>query len=102
MMTAIGTKLFAISADTYIDPSLIYNRGSSYHAAKVIAAGSSKGAVCIHLHAVQIPAFGGEIYITIIINDSRTDISMACHLIQEQSGMCVYGIQDGGVGICSF
>ena len=92
MMTAIGTKLFAISADTYIDPSLIYNRGSSYHAAKVIAAGSSKGAVCIHLHAVQIPAFGGEIYITIVINNSGTDIPMACHLVQEQSGVSVHRI----------
>ena len=91
-MTAIGTKLFAISADTYIDSSLIYNRGSSCHAAKIIAAGGSKGAVCIHLHAVQITAFGGEIYITIIINDSRTNIPMACHLVQEQSGMGVHRI----------
>ena len=92
MVTAIGIKLTAVSADTYIDPSLINNRGSGRHAAKVIAAGNSKGAVCIHLHAVQIPAFGGKIYITIIINDSGTDIPMACHLVQEQSGMGVYGI----------
>ena len=91
-MTAIGTKLFAISADAYVDPSLINNWRSGRHAAKIIAAGSSKGAVRIHLHAVQIPAFGGEIYITIIINDSGTNIPMACHLIEEQSGMGIYGI----------
>ena len=92
MVTAIGIKLTAVSADTYIDPSLINNRGSGCHAAKVIAAGASKGSVCIHLHTVQIPAFGGEIYITIVINNSGTDIPMACHLVQEQSGVSVHRI----------
>ena len=91
-MTTIGIELATVSADTYIDPSLITNRGSGCHAAKVIAAGASKGAVCIHLHTVQIPAFGGEIYITIVINNSGMDSPMACHLVQEQSGVSVHRI----------
>ena len=92
MVAAIGIKLSAISADTHINPSLINNRGSGRHAAKVKAADASKGAVCIHLHTVQITAFSGEIYITIVVNNSGTDIPMACHLIKEQAGMGIYGI----------